>query len=129
MLERHAAILGRRIAYRAVVSTFEPRCCVRAGLGIAVFPAEIAQQVAPALGLCIIPLRDGWARRRFAICFRDVALLSPAAQLLVGFLERSAAAAPDPVREPAASGRPTRPALPARGRRVRRAKAAARPTR
>ncbi|WP_084085186.1 LysR family transcriptional regulator [Cupriavidus sp. USMAA2-4] len=105
MLERHAAILGRRIAYRAVVSTFEAALrCVRAGLGIAVFPAEIAQQVAPALGLCIIPLRDGWARRRFAICFRDVALLSPAAQLLVGFLERSAAAAPDPVREPAGIG-------------------------
>ena len=87
-------------------------------------------------GLCIIPLRDGWARRRFAICFRDVALLSPAAQLLVGFLERSAAAAPDPVREPAGIG-PADAAdaadaagaagASARGRRVRRAKAGSAP--
>lgn len=37
-----------------------------------------------------MPLTDAWARRRFAICFRGEAALSPSAQLLVAHLERCA---------------------------------------
>ncbi|AGW95061.1 LysR family transcriptional regulator [Cupriavidus sp. DF5525] len=93
MLTRYAAILGRRIAYRAVVSTFDAALrCVRAELGITIIPAEIAAPIAATFGLRVIPLRNDWARRRFAICFRDLELLSPAARLLVAFLERTAAA-------------------------------------
>lgn len=92
MLTRYAAILGRRIAHRAVVSTFDAALrCVRAELGIVIIPAEIATLVATAFGLRVIPLRNDWARRRFAICCRDFSLLSPAAQLLVQFLEEAAA--------------------------------------
>ncbi|WP_340520579.1 LysR family transcriptional regulator [Cupriavidus necator] len=93
MLTRYAAILGRGIAYRAVVSTFDAALrCVRASLGITIIPAEIAAPIAPTFGLRVIPLRNDWARRRFAICFRDLELLSPAARLLVAFLEQTAAA-------------------------------------
>lgn len=93
MLTRHAAILNRRIVYRAVVSTFDAVLrCVRADLGIAIVPAEVARPIAAAFNVRVIPLRDKWARRRFAICFRKYALLSPAAQLLVTHLETTAAA-------------------------------------
>lgn len=95
MLVRHAAILNRKIVHRAVVSTFDAALrCVRANLGIAILPAEIARPIATALDVRVIPLRDPWARRRFAICFRKFSLLSPAAQLLVAHLERTAAAEP-----------------------------------
>lgn len=91
MLNRHAAILGRRIDYRAVVSTFDAALrCVRADLGLAILPTEIAAPVAQALGIHAVPLRDDWARRQFAICSRDFDALSPAGNLLVAFLQARA---------------------------------------
>ncbi|GJG95320.1 LysR family transcriptional regulator [Cupriavidus pauculus] len=96
MLNRHAAILGRRIDYRAVVSTFDAALrCVRADLGLAIIPLEIAEPVAQALGIRAVPLRDEWARRRFAICSRDFDTLSPAGKLLVDFLQDRARAGDD----------------------------------
>ena len=41
--------------------------------------------------LCIVPLSDAWAQRRFAICYRGEQALSPAAQLLVQHLARASA--------------------------------------
>ncbi|WP_019936590.1 LysR family transcriptional regulator [Bordetella sp. FB-8] len=97
MLARHAAILGRAIKYRAVVSTFDASLrCVRAGLGLAIVPGEVAEPFVPAFGLRVVPLSDEWARRRFAVCFRDPGSLSPAARLFVEHLaacETKAAAA------------------------------------
>jgi len=91
MLNRHAAILGRRINYRAVVSTFDAALrCVRADLGLAIIPSEIAAPVAQALGIRAVPLRNDWAQRRFAICSRDFDALSPAAKLLVDYLQARA---------------------------------------
>ncbi|WP_019451613.1 LysR family transcriptional regulator [Cupriavidus sp. BIS7] len=91
MLNRHAAILGRRINYRAVVSTFDAALrCVRADLGLAIIPSEIAAPVAQALDIRAVPLRNDWAQRRFAICSRDFDALSPAAKLLVDFLQARA---------------------------------------
>jgi DNA-binding transcriptional LysR family regulator len=91
MLNRHAAILGRRIDYRAVVSSFDAALrCVRADLGLAIIPMEIAGPVAQALEIRAVPLRDEWAQRRFAICSRDFDALSPAGKLLVQFLEARA---------------------------------------
>jgi len=87
MLARAAAIIGQPLHYRAVVSTFDAALrCVRAGLGIAVVPREIAQPFALGGALRIVALTDAWARRRFAICIRDEAQLSPAARLLVKHL-------------------------------------------
>jgi DNA-binding transcriptional LysR family regulator len=93
MLARAAAIIGRPISYRAVVSTFDASLrCVRANLGIAVVPREVAEPVAESFGVKVVQLSDAWARRRFALCFRDAEKLSPAAKLLLAHLERSATA-------------------------------------
>ncbi|KRC19528.1 LysR family transcriptional regulator [Acidovorax sp. Root219] len=94
MLARAAAIIGRPINYRAVVSTFDASMrCVRAGLGIAVVPREVAEPVAASLGIRVLPLTDDWAQRRFAICFNDEKRLSPAARMLVEHLHQLAVAA------------------------------------
>jgi DNA-binding transcriptional LysR family regulator len=89
MLARAAAIIGRPINYRAVVSSFDATIrCVRAGLGLAIMPREIIGMAgaAPGQGVHMVPLTDAWARRRFAICFRDGQRLSPAARTLVDYL-------------------------------------------
>ncbi|MBB3177190.1 LysR family transcriptional regulator [Variovorax sp. Sphag1AA] len=91
MLGRAAAIIGKPLGYRAVVSTFDAALrCVRANLGIAVVPQEVAQPMATAYGLKVLALTDRWARRSFTICFHDERQLSPAAKLLVAHLEARA---------------------------------------
>jgi DNA-binding transcriptional LysR family regulator len=93
MLARAAAIIGRPISYRAVVSTFDASLrCVRANLGIAVVPREVAEPVAASFGVKVVQLSDTWAKRRFALCFRDAEKLSPAAKLLLAHLEGLATA-------------------------------------
>jgi DNA-binding transcriptional LysR family regulator len=93
MLTRSAALSGKALTYRAIVSTFDAAMrVVRAKLGISVVPKEIAQPYAETFDVRVIPLRDDWARRRFAVCFRDRATLSPAARLLVDHLAERAAA-------------------------------------
>ncbi|MDM0044495.1 LysR family transcriptional regulator [Variovorax dokdonensis] len=91
MLARAAAIIGKPIYYRAVVSTFDASLrCVRAGLGLAVVPREIASTSGEQDRRRIVRLDDAWAQRRFAICFRDPGHLSPAARLLVDHLSAQA---------------------------------------
>ena len=93
MLARQAAIVGKPLSYRAVVSTFDACLrCVRANLGIAIVPREIAEPMASVYRLKFIALTDRWARRDFAICFNDQKQLSPAAGLLVAHLAKRAAA-------------------------------------
>jgi len=85
LLARPAAIIGKPLSYRAAASTFDASLrCVRANLGIAVVPREVAEPVAPADGLKVLPLIDRWAQRNFTLCFVDGKQLSPAARLLVG---------------------------------------------
>jgi len=92
MLARAAAIIGRPLSYRAVVSTFDAALrCVRANLGIAVVPREVVEPLAASFGLRVVPLADAWAERRFAICFRSESNLSPAGKLLVVHLRDRAA--------------------------------------
>ena len=87
MLARPAAIIGKPLNYRAVVSTFDASLrCVRANLGIAVVPREVAEPMASAYELKVLPLTDRWAQRSFTLCFVDEKQLSPAARLLVGHL-------------------------------------------
>ena len=87
MLAKAAAASGRTLRHRAEVSTFEAALrVVRSGLGISVVPKEVAQPLADAFSLRIIPLTDAWARCRFVICFQDERSLSPAAKLLAEHL-------------------------------------------
>jgi DNA-binding transcriptional LysR family regulator len=87
MLARAAAIIGKPIFYRAVVSTFDASLrCVSAGLGLAVVPKQIVDLARDQSRTTVIPLKDEWAKRRFAICYRNFDQLSPAARLLVEHL-------------------------------------------
>ena len=92
MLARAAAVAGQPLNYRTVVSTFDASLrCARAGLGIAVVPQEVAEPFTTDGSLRLVALTDSWATRRFAICFRDEARLSPSARLLLAHLQRVAA--------------------------------------
>ena len=86
MLQRQAAQLGRTVNHRIVVTNFEAALrVVHAGLAISLVPRQVAAGAA-ATGLRLIPLAEPWAERRFIICYRDAAMLTPAAQLLVEHL-------------------------------------------
>ncbi|AZG14852.1 LysR family transcriptional regulator [Cupriavidus pauculus] len=94
MLMRQAAILGKPMAYRVVVSSFDASLrCVRANLGLAIVPREVVGTLEASLGVRVVPLTDDWAQRRFAIVFRAASSLSPAARLLVEHLAAAAHAA------------------------------------
>ena len=93
MLQRAAAALGRALVHRVIVSNFEAALrVVHANLAISVVPQEVAQPYAATHELCVIPLEESWAQRRFAICFRDEASLSAAARLLLAHLQAQSAA-------------------------------------
>jgi DNA-binding transcriptional LysR family regulator len=87
MLQRQAAQAGRSVNHRIVVTNFEAALrVVHAGLAISLVPREVAEPVAAAMGLRLIPLAEPWAQRRFILCHRDAQSLTPAARLLVDHL-------------------------------------------
>lgn len=87
MLQRAAAQMGKAIVHRVIVSNFEAALrVVRANLAVSVVPREVAEPYAATYDLRVLPLADHWATRRFAICYREEAGLSAAAQLLVAHL-------------------------------------------
>lgn len=89
-MQREAARLGRTLRSRVVVTNFQAALrVVRAGLTVSLVPREIAEPVAKDYRLRLIDLDEAWAERRFIICFRDEAVLSPAAQLLLAHLGRA----------------------------------------
>lgn len=91
MQARAAALVGKRIQYRSVVSNFESAVkVVRANLGISIIPLEIAQTYQQTFNIRVIPLMDSWAKRQFFICHRAKEPLPKAAELLVQFLARAA---------------------------------------
>lgn len=102
MLRRAAATLGRSVSYRMVVSTFDATFrVVAANLGISVVPAEVGRTYARIFDMRIVPLTDPWAKRRFALCFKDYEALQPAAQRLVDHLTmRASSAPPRPLENP-----------------------------
>jgi DNA-binding transcriptional LysR family regulator len=86
MLQRVAVRSGRLVQYRVIVSSFDAAYrAVAAGLGISVLPRQLAPYYASA-GLLSIPLSDAWAKRRFAICFRDLKSMPAPARRLVEHL-------------------------------------------
>lgn len=89
MLRRSAALIGKPLVYRVVVSNFDAALrVVRANLAISIMPGEVALPLAREGVLRVIPLTDTWAQRNFSLCFRSMESLSPAARLLVEHLER-----------------------------------------
>ncbi|HSV47980.1 MAG TPA: LysR family transcriptional regulator [Ramlibacter sp.] len=91
MLHRAAARAGRPMVYRVVVSNFDASLrVVAANLGVSVIPRQVAAARATAGDLKLVPLTDAWAKRRFAICFRDRESLPPPAARLLEFLAERA---------------------------------------
>ena len=87
MLLRAAALVGKQVNYRTQVSNFEAALrVVKANLGIAIVPKEIASSYADLLGLSVVPLSDKWARRRFVLGYRSRQMLPKAASMLLDFL-------------------------------------------
>ncbi|ACB32714.1 transcriptional regulator, LysR family [Leptothrix cholodnii SP-6] len=94
MLHRAAARAGRTLVNRVVVSNFDAALrVVRANLGLSVIPMQVSRSWAASGEIVAIPLLDGWAQRRFAVCFRERGALTPAAARLVDFLVGRAEAA------------------------------------
>lgn len=90
-LQRAAARAGRSINYRVIVSNFDAAFrVVAAGLAISVIPVQVSSPYVAQAGLRIIPLTDPWARRRFAICYRDEQSLQGARGALVDHLAAQA---------------------------------------
>lgn len=92
-LARAAALVSRTLHYRTQVSNFEATLrVVKARLGISIIPKEIASAYAPLLDPRLVPLTDAWARRRFAICYRDRDAMPKAAVMLLDHLVQAARA-------------------------------------
>ena len=89
MLARALAAVGKRVLQRVVVTNFEAALrVVRASLAICVVPREVAEAYLEIYGLRCIALDEPWARRRFAICYREGENLSAVARLLIDHLRR-----------------------------------------
>ncbi len=87
MLQRAAAVEGRTLHYRVIVSNFDAALrVVRANLAISVVPSQVAQPYAQVYGLRVIPLAEPWAQRQFAVFCKDAAGLSAPARLLMAHL-------------------------------------------
>ena len=113
MLGRAAARLGHTLRYRAIVSNFDAEIrAVAAGLGVSITPRQIARRYEALYPIRVVPLTDSWAKRRFAISFRDLDALQPAARALVAFLQSTGASTDaadrSPRRDPAKTSRRTR---------------------
>ncbi|PRH85425.1 LysR family transcriptional regulator [Labrys okinawensis] len=95
-LARHAARLGRRIAYRVRLRSFDAVArLVEAGIGVGVLPlAAVERYGSPHLA--VLRLSDGWADRHLVVCARSLADLSMHARLLIDELERQGASPRDP---------------------------------
>lgn len=94
LLQRQAALLGREPHVRIQVSSLDAACrIVSAGLGLAVLPREATADTAQAAGLKLLPLVEPWALRRFVVCARAEATLSPSARLLLAHLVAATGAA------------------------------------
>jgi DNA-binding transcriptional LysR family regulator len=92
MLTRAAARTGRSVSYRVIVSNFDAAFrVVAANLAISIVPFEVGSPYAAMLGVKLIALSDAWARRRFIVCFQDLAGLPPAARRMVDHLVERAA--------------------------------------
>ncbi|HEU0199582.1 MAG TPA: LysR family transcriptional regulator [Burkholderiaceae bacterium] len=94
VLGRAAARAGGTLNYRVIVSNFDAALrVVAAGLAISVIPRPVVAR-ARDKGIVMIGLAEPWATRRFALCFRELGALQPAAARLVEHLAARAHSRP-----------------------------------
>jgi DNA-binding transcriptional LysR family regulator len=63
---------------------------VAAHVGIAIVPEVAARRCARSMPIALVRIRDSWANRKLAICFRDLKAMSRPAQQLVEHLRAAA---------------------------------------
>lgn len=91
-LAHHASRLGRRIAYRVRLRSFDAVArLVAAGIGVGVLPVAAVDRYRTP-GLVAVRLADSWADRRLLVCAARFDDLPAHARVFVDALERSAAA-------------------------------------
>ena len=83
----HAARLGATMKIRARVNGFDAVCrMVEGGVGVAIVPETAARRCRRVMKIDVVSLRDPWARRRLAICVRNLKSLPIGARRLVEHL-------------------------------------------
>ncbi|GGF50018.1 LysR family transcriptional regulator [Aliidongia dinghuensis] len=83
-LMQQAARLGRPLAFRVRVGSFEAICrLVEAGVGCGILSESAARRYRRSMAIRIVPLTDDWATRTLKLCLRrDAALPAHARQLI-----------------------------------------------
>lgn len=83
----HARRLGKRLAYRIQVRSFDALCAmVEEGIGVAVAPRAVVTARRGRGGLRALPLADAWANRQLLVCSRAGSPLPRHARLLLAAL-------------------------------------------
>lgn len=95
-LQAHVALyarrLGKRLAYRVRVRSFEAVCrMVEQGIGVGIVPRAAAERSAARERLRAIAIDEPWARRHLLACVRDVEALPLHARRMLGHLLTPAA--------------------------------------
>lgn len=87
----HAARFASKLTIRARVTGFDAVCgMVEVGAGIAIVPALAARRCRRTMKIDVVKLTDPWARRKLAICVRQLASLPIGARRLVEHLRAAA---------------------------------------
>jgi hypothetical protein len=89
----HAARLGATLNIRARVTSFDAVYrMVETGAGVGIVPTVTAGRCRRGMKVDIVRLSDPWAKRRLAICVRQLSGLPAGAQRLVEHLRQAAPA-------------------------------------
>lgn len=90
---KYAARTGARLKFRAQMRDFDAMCqMVAAHVGIAIVPEIAARRCAVSMPIALVRIRDAFANRKLAICFRDSKTLSRPARQLIAHLRAAARA-------------------------------------
>jgi len=102
---KYAARIGARLTFRAQMRDFDAMCQMAAAhVGIAIVPEVAARRCARSIPIRLVRIRDAWANRKLAICFRDLKTMPRPARQLVDHL-RAAARFPSPASSRGEGGR------------------------
>lgn len=86
-LVEESSRIERPFPLRIQVRSFDAMCrMVRAGLAVGILPRIAAEPHVQAMQLCIVPLRDAWARRMLQVGVRDPNALTVSSRMLVSHL-------------------------------------------
>lgn len=109
----HARRLGKRLAYRVRVRSFEAVCrMVAQGIGVGIVPRAAAARSPSSMHIRIIPIAEDWAARHLLACVRQEDALPLYARRMLQHLLAAA-----PTSRLSASAPTTAPKTPASSRR------------